>query len=762
VWTKNGILISKVHTVWILGSLCRFHRIPFDVSLLLQRHPPETDDYYALSTFLHAVDELGFHHGESQNEAINNFASLSLPCLAFKLTDENTRKVNVEGSNEESQISTNKLSEPDLNTDNDSLDVETLPKMAQPLLIAREDPSNDQGDDEDVLHYFEPGNETSQQSSRQQLMEGLEPVLYLFTPKPEAIRDEDGIKASKPKSFGFSWFIPEIFKHRKVWRDVLIASLVLQLVGLATPLFTQVIIDKVIVHQTQSTLIAIGVGLMLAVLFTAIFTWVRQYLVLHTGNRIDAVLGSRVFSHLLKLPIPYFANRPTGTMVARLNGIEAIRQFLTGATVMLLLDLPFMIVLLSVMFWYSWQLSLIAVGLLALLTILSLFVTPMFRERLNQQFLLGARNQAFVTEYVAGIDTVKALQLEPQLEKKYGNFLADFLAAGFDTKKLANHYNTIASALEQIQTLSILIIGALLVMQNDGFTIGMLVAFQMFASRLSQPILSMVGLYQEYQQANLSVQRLGDLMDAPAEPYSILPTRSGSGPGNIVIDNVSFRYSEDHLWLYRDLSFTFLPGKTTLIMGPSGSGKSTLAKLLLGFYRATDGQILLDGQDIRHFSANELRTKYGIVPQETRLFSGTVYENLHMANPLASFEEIIVACRWAEIHDVIEKLPQGYQTELGENGVGLSGGQKQRIAIARALLKRPRVLIFDEAVSNLDSQTAEQFAKTINKLKGKVTMLFITHQVPHGLHVDEVLNFSGLHNASGKNNESHNLLKTED
>lgn len=750
MWTKSEVLITKEHAIWVLGSLCRFHRIPFDVSLLLQRHPPESEDCYTFSTFLHAVDELGFQHGESHHEAIENFASLSLPCLAFKRAEDKTEIL----ADAEEGTSNSEQTSPESNASNEPSEVDIASEMAQPLLIAKED--------EDILHYFEPGNETSQQSSRQELMTGLEPVLYLFTPKAEAIRDEDGVKATKPKSFSFRWFIPEIFKHRKVWRDILMASLVLQLVGLATPLFTQVIIDKVIVHQTQSTLIAIGVGLALAVLFTAIFTWVRQYLVLHTGNRIDAVLGSRVFSHLLKLPIPYFANRPTGTLVARLNGIEAIRQFLTGATVMLLLDLPFMIVLLSVMFWYSWQLSLIAIVLLTLLTILSLLVTPMFRERLNQQFLLGARNQAFVTEYVSGMDTVKSLQLEPQLEKKYGNYLADFLAAGFDTKKLANHYNTIANALEQIQTLSILIVGALLVMQNDGFTIGMLVAFQMFASRLSQPILSMVGLYQEYQQANLSVQRLGDLMDAPAEPYSILPTRSGSGPGHIIVDNVSFRYSEDHPWLYRDLSFTFLPGKTTLIMGPSGSGKSTLAKLLLGFYRASDGQILLDGQDIRHFSANELRSKYGIVPQETRLFSGTLYENLHMANPLASFEEIIVACRWAEIHDVIEKLPQGYQTEIGENGVGLSGGQKQRIAIARALLKRPRVLIFDEAVSNLDSQTAEQFSKTINKLKGKVTMLFITHQVPQGLHVDEVLNFGGVQNANSKNNETHSRLKSEE
>ncbi|HWI80423.1 peptidase domain-containing ABC transporter, partial [Ramlibacter sp.] len=272
-----------------------------------------------------------------------------------------------------------------------------------------------------------------------------------------------------------------------------------------------------------------------------------------------------------------------------------------------------------------------------------------------------------------------------------------------------------------------------------GFTIGMLVAFQMFATRLSQPLLRMVGLYQEFQQANLSVQRLGDVMNAPAEPYSLLPARTSAGIGAVSVNGISFRYSPEHPWLYRDLWLSFKAGSTTLLVGPSGSGKSTLAKLLLGFYRPTEGVILLDGTDLRHLSANELRARFGVVPQETVLFSGTVYENLQMANPHASFEQIVQACTMAEIHEVIEHLPQGYQTEIGEHGVGLSGGQKQRIAIARALLKRPRILIFDEATSSLDVQTAASLARTINQLRGKVTIIFIAHQMPKGLHVDETV-----------------------
>lgn len=696
--------------IWILGSVCRWHQTLFDARLLLQRHPPSQAGGYEIAELLAAADELGFRSGEALTSALLDAESHTFPILVFL-----------------------RANQPPGNDTPEEHDHNNPPELSEvvvrPALLTQID--------DDAIVYFEAGEDEPSRCARESLSETFLVNCWLFAPKEEPIRDTDGAKALADKEFGFRWFVPELLKHRRVWRDILAASLALQLVGLATPLFTQVVVDKVVVHQTQSTLVAVAIGLALSILFTGIFTWTRQYLVLHTGNRVDSVLGSRVFAHLLKLPMPYFAHRPTGTLVARLQGVETIREFISGAAVTLLLDLPFMIVLLAVMFWYSWQLSLIALTLLLLLGLLSLVVTPVLRERLNRQFLLGARNQAFVTEYVSGMETLKTLQLEPQLEKRYGAYLADYLAAGFSTRQVGNTYNTMAQALEQFQSLAILAVGALLVMRNDGFTIGMLIAFQMFANRLSQPVLRLVGLYQEFQQASLSVRRLGDVMNVTAEPYSITPAQVGTGPGTIELERVSFRYAEDQPWLYRDLSYTFNAGKTILIMGPSGSGKSTLAKLLLGFYRPGDGRVLLDGRDVRHFSANELRSRFGIVPQETVLFSGTIYENLQMANPLASFEEIATACRWAEIHDTIEKLPQGYQTELGEHGVGLSGGQRQRIAIARALLKRPRILIFDEASSNLDAHTAEQFARTINRLRGKVTILFIAHQVPKGLHVDD-------------------------
>ena len=403
------------------------------------------------------------------------------------------------------------------------------------------------------------------------------------------------------------------------------------------------------------------------------------------------------------------------------------------------------------MFWYSWQLTLIALVSLALISLISLAVTPLIRERLNRQFLVGARNQAFMTEYISGMETVKSLQMEPRLKSRFGEYLAEYLAAGFKSRNLSNTYNTAANAIDQTQTLAILCVGAWLVMHDNNFTVGMLVAFQMFSGRLSGPVLRLVGLWQEFQQADIAVKRLGDVMNAPIEPMSLVPRRAikgtpsprvgeGGGEGvTIEVDGISFRYSEELPWLYQNLSFNIQPGHCVVLMGPSGSGKSTLAKLLLAFHHPQQGSIKLDGRDIRHLAANELRAHFGVVPQETTLFSGTIYDNLILANPHASFEQVIHACQLAEVHDVIEKLPQGYQTEIGEHGAGLSGGQKQRIAIARALLKQPRVLIFDEATSNLDQQTAEHFARTINKLKGQVSMLFITHQLPKGLNVDEAV-----------------------
>ena len=479
----------------------------------------------------------------------------------------------------------------------------------------------------------------------------------------------------------------------------------------------------------------------LLTVFSALLGWGRQYLVLHTGNRVDAVLGAAVWDHLLKLPLRYFERRPTGVVAARLQAVENIREFVSGAAVSLVLDLPFLLICLGVMLWYSVLLSAIAVGILSIIAVASLIMAPIFQRQLNDQFLLGARNQAFVTEHIAGFETVKTLQMEPQLRQRYSGYLASLLASAINTKQIANTYNTVAQCLQQIMTLAILITGAWMVMNPTPeavFTIGMLVAFQMFAGKLSEPVLRIVGFWTQFQQASLSVQRLGDVMNSPTEPYSLTPQRRHDGKGSIGVQGLAFRYGPDRPCLYEGLNLALQPGQAIAIMGPSGSGKSTLAKLMLGFYTPSGGSITLDGIDVRNLSANELRAYFGVVPQETILFSGTILDNLRMGNPAASFEQVAQAAQLAGIHTTIEQLPQGYETEIGERGDGLSGGQKQRIAIGRALLKRPKILIFDEATSALDEHTAEGFAQTINQLKGRVSMLFITHALPKGLKVDGV------------------------
>lgn len=712
-------VFSTDQFMWAIGSLCSLHRVPFDADLLLKQVPPPYDS----AALIRTARSLGFKIKEQRASAAK-LHKQSLPCLVVLNASETMDRI-----------------EPALNDDADVSQPSNTVVATGGLGIALKT-------EQDRVLLARAGESSPMTLSIQEFKAEFTGTLFLIARAAKGATDPDA-DAAKPRAFGFRWFVPELMRHRKVWRDVLLASLILQLLALAMPLFTQTIIDKVIVHHTQSTLIAIAIGLGVFMVFSSLLTWVRQYLILHTGNRVDAVLGASVFEHLFNLPPRYFQNRPTGVISARLHGVETIREFIASAAVTLILDCPFLLICVALMFTYSVKLTLIVLGILAVIVLLSIAVAPIFQGKLSQQFLLGARNQAFVTEYVSGLETVKSLQMEPQLRSTYSGYLATYLQAGFEMKQTANTYNVVAGFLEQLMTMSILLVGAYTVMTQTGaeaFTIGMLVAFQMFAGKLSQPVMRLVGLWQQFQQASLAVNRLGDLMNAPTEPYSLTPSRVMDGQGKIEFQDVAFRYGDDRPFLYKNLNINIQPGETIALMGPSGCGKSTLAKLLQGFYQTTDGQIKIDGTNIRNMSANELRSYFGVVPQETVLFSGTIYENLILANPHATFEDVVHACKMAEVHQVIEELPQGYQTEIGERGAGLSGGQKQRIAIARALLKQPKILIFDEATSSLDQQTAEHFAKTINALKGQVTMLFITHALPKGLAVDHLVRLDAAGN----------------
>jgi subfamily B ATP-binding cassette protein HlyB/CyaB len=714
-------------------------RIPFDAKLLLQQFPPP----YSLETLILAAQALGLEGTQSDWQSLER-EQLRPPCLVLLPPLQESAAPEPDAIREDSET----LPLPSQETAGGERDtpsplaplaaegragrgegasVDTnFPAGLRLALLARVEAGN--------AHYFLRDDPQPHIEALATLQPRALGPLVSFRKKPEPLSDTETGQAPQP--FGFRWFVPELLKHRRLWRDVLLASLAIQILALATPIFTQVIIDKVVVHHTVNTLVVIALALFASMLFGAALSWIRQYLVLHTGNRVDVVLGTRVFDHLFKLPVRYTEQRPTGVIVARVHGVETIREFVSGAAVTLLLDLPFLFIFLAIMFAYAWKLTLVALGFLGVIVALSLAIVPTLRRRINEQFLLGARNQSFVTEYVAGFETVKSLQMEPQLKRRFGDYLASYLAASFNTRQLSNSYNVAATTLEQLMTLSILILGAWLVMQGKGFTIGMLVAFQMFAGRLSQPMLRIAGLWQEFQQAAIAVKRLGDIMDAPAEPYALTPSRETKPEGRIEIEGLSFRYGTNLPYLYQDFSLEVEPGSCVAILGPSGCGKSTLAKLLQGFYWPEAGSIRIDGHDIRHLSANELRGYLGVVPQETTLFSGTIYENLILASAHATFEQVVQACKMAEIHDVIQALPEGYQTKIGEHGAGLSGGQKQRIAIARALLKRPKILIFDEATSSLDQETSEQLAATVNRLKRRVTMLLISHQLPARLSLD--------------------------
>jgi len=721
---QAGLAFSHADLLWLVGSLAQLHRIPADLDLLGREFPPPHD----MASLHQALRAIGLT-SSARRVDVRGISRLKLPCVVFLRqvddVDDTAGQMRVGAEHQGAGARVTRLA----------------------LLVKT---------DGERLLFFAAGSDVGETLMVRAFASRFEPRIIAVersAEKAPAAPDEtaSGLTAAA-RPYGFRRLVTELGKHRHVFRDVVLASAAIQLIGLATPLFTQVVIDKVVVHQTLNTLAVVAVGLGLFAVFGAVMSWLRQYLVIHTGNRIDAVLAAEVFSHLMRLPYAYFRFRPTGTLVARLQAVESVREFVTGAAVALILDLPFAALFLAVMFFYSWQLSLIALALTGAIGLLSVAVTPRLRQRLNDQFLLGARNQAFVTEHVSSMETVKALQMEPQLDARYGDYLAAYLRASFRTRQLANSCNVTANFLEHAQVIALLVVGAVLVMENTGFTIGMLVAFQMFASRLSQPVLRLAGLYQQLQEAAIAVRRIADIMDAPAEPHTVTAQRAAaSGAAAIAIRDLGFRYQPHLPMLFTGMSLDIPAGQAVAITGPSGSGKSTLANLLLGFYSPTAGRIQLDGIDIRHLNANALRRCFGVVPQETLLFSDTLHGNLLRANPNAGIDDVMQACKLAGIHDTIEALPKGYQTEIGERGVGLSGGQKQRIAIARALLKRPKILIFDEATASLDPDTAALIAQTINRLHGQVTIVFIAHQLPSALRLDRRFDLGDLVAAAGNN-----------
>jgi subfamily B ATP-binding cassette protein HlyB/CyaB len=527
--------------------------------------------------------------------------------------------------------------------------------------------------------------------------------------------------------FDFTWFIPAIVKYRRLLLEILLVSLVLQIIGLVTPLFFQVVMDKVLVNHAMKTLHVIAIGLICALLFEATLTGIRSWVFAHTSSKIDVELGARLFRHLLALPLAYFQARRVGDSVARIRELEHIRAFLTGNAMTLVLDLVFSFVFLAVMLWYSAKLTLIVVLSIPCYVLLSVIFTPVIRARLNEKFTRGAENQSFLVETISGIDTVKAMAVEPGWIGKWEKQLAGYVTAGLSVANAATIASGGVTLISKLVTAAIIWLGATEVIDGN-MTVGELVAFNMLAGQVSSPILRLAQLWNDFQQVGISMARLGDILNARVEVDG-QKTRLPRLAGTITFDQVSFRYRPDAADVLRNVSLDITPGEVIGIVGRSGSGKSTLTKLAQRLYVPDRGRVLIDGQDIAIIDTTSLRQQIGVVLQENTLFNRSVRDNIALANPVLSIEAIIAVAKLAGAHDFICELPEGYDTMVGEHGTGLSGGQRQRIAIARALITNPRILIFDEATSALDYESEKIIQDNMKSICQSRTVLIIAHRL---------------------------------
>jgi subfamily B ATP-binding cassette protein HlyB/CyaB len=527
--------------------------------------------------------------------------------------------------------------------------------------------------------------------------------------------------------FDFTWFIPAVVKYRKLLGEVLLISLVLQIIGLVTPMFFQVVMDKVLVNHAMKTLNVIAIGLVCATLFEAILTGIRTYVFAHTSSKIDVELGAKLFKHLLSLPISYFQARRVGDSVARIRELENIRSFLTSNAMTLVLDVMFSFIFIAVMLWYSPILTLIVVVSIPIYLTLSIVFTPILRTRLNEKFNKSAENQSFLVETLSGIDTVKAMAVEPRWQQKWDKQLAAYVSAGLSTTNIGMIASGGVSLVSKLVTAAIMWLGATLVVDNK-MTVGELVAFNMLAGQVSSPILRLAQLWNDFQQVGISMSRLGDILNARTEVAG-QKTRIPRIAGAIEFDQVSFRYKPDAPDVIRGIQLKIQPGEVIGIVGRSGSGKSTLTKLVQRLYVPDRGRVTVDGQDIAIIDTASLRQQTGVVLQENTLFTRSIRDNIALSNPALPIETIIEAAKLAGAHEFICELPEGYDTMVGEHGTGLSGGQRQRIAIARALITNPRILIFDEATSALDYESEKIIQDNMRSICAGRTVLIIAHRL---------------------------------
>lgn len=543
----------------------------------------------------------------------------------------------------------------------------------------------------------------------------------------------------KVRKFGFKWFMPVVAKYKSYLQTVLFMSLLLQLLGLAAPFFTQIIIDKVLVHRSTDALDILVLGMILVAFFSTWMGALRTYLFTNITIKMDVVLSSHLFRTITALPIKYFNKWQVGDVVSRVGELENLRSFITGSSLTIVLDVFFAMVYMAVMLYYSRILSLVVMVIIPCFVILNVVVAPLYKRMINDRFLVGAENRSFLIETITGMHTVKAAGVERTFIQRYEQILARYVKSVFAVVNLANIAGCIGLFLQQIFNLSILWVGAIYVMDGD-ITVGELIAFQMMAGQMIAPVMRLVNMWQYFQQTRVSMDRLGDIMNEETEPaYNPSRTTLPSLKGEITLDKVTFRYTKDGKNVLDKMSVGIPAGLKVGIVGRSGSGKSTLTKLIQRLYLPEEGRVLIDGVDVAQVEPAWLRRQIGVVLQDSMLFGGTIEENIRLACPNATHEDVVKAAQLAGAAEFIDEMPHGYDTFVGERGSLLSGGQRQRISIARALLLDPRILIFDEATSALDYESEGIIMKNINAISQGRTMLMIAHRLSTVEHCDAIL-----------------------
>jgi subfamily B ATP-binding cassette protein HlyB/CyaB len=531
-----------------------------------------------------------------------------------------------------------------------------------------------------------------------------------------------------PKTFGLRWFLPTLWRYRRPLAHVLAASLFVQIFALTAPLIFQVVVDKVLTHKGYETLFVMIAGLVAIGLFDVALQYLRAYALSHTTNRIDVELGQRLFGHLLRLPMSYFETRSAGQTVARMRELETIRAFLTGQGLFSAIDLVFAFVFVGVMFAYSWRLTLIVLAGIPIYLVVGLGVRPALRELVNEKFNRGAASQQFLVETVVGVAAVKAAAVEPIMRAEWEERLAAYVKTSFAATVLGAAGQLAIQYVSKVTTAALLLFGAMAVIDGE-LTVGALVAFNMIATQAVQPILRLSQIWQDFQQAQISIERLGDILNAPPEPGALARLSPPTPRGAIEFRNVSFRYRPGAPEALKNVSLVIQPGETIGVIGPSGSGKSTLTKLVQRLYLPTEGQVLLDGADLSQVDPAWLRSHIGVVLQDSVLFNRTVHENIAFANPAMPRAQVIEIARLAGADEFIDRLPEGYDTTIEERGANLSGGQRQRLALARALAVNPRILILDEATSALDYESERIIQRNMRRIVRDRTVIVIAHRL---------------------------------